>query len=103
MVATLPPGETTFVCGTLQVTDGSFPAYSFIDIRAGVDLGSIHDFADPVTVQHRPFRIQLSDSYTYDPNAGVLLVCNNRTTREELAAWTEVRARRGGGVRGWGC
>ena len=84
----LPPGQVTYLSGTLKFTDLDLPPYEKAHLRFELDLGFIDNPSEiHQNIQIRNFSLQLAESYEYRPNSNFLLVVNCNNTKEEIDRW----------------
>lgn len=93
-LATLGPGESAEISGTLAVRVGA-EAYSEIRLSAELLLGRIEAPEELRRVQFRETGVRVAERYRRNERAEILLVVNNRTTRGELDAWRAQASRFG--------
>lgn len=88
-IANLPAGKSVKIEGTIEFAPTA-PFYSQVQLTALLDVGALDAPAQAKSIQQREFSVQLARKYATDPDAGVLVVINNRTTKEEIAAWEKL-------------
>jgi hypothetical protein len=77
------------VRGTIGFSKNA-PAYSKVQLQVSLGLDNVNDVDKLNTIQQRVFSVQLARTYAHDPDAGMLVVVNNRTSKEEIAAWEQL-------------
>jgi hypothetical protein len=85
----LGPGESVNIRGKIGFSQEA-PAYSNVQLRVSLGLDDVNDVDTLKTIQQRVFSVQLARTYAQDPDAGLLVVVNNRTSKEEIAAWEKL-------------
>ena len=99
-IAKLGGGETVDIQGSIGFKKGA-PAYSKVKLGATLDLGRLNHGASAQRIQKQLFAVQLAQEYLTDPEAGLLLIVNNETSREEVAAWQKLAEEMGTQANVW--
>lgn len=99
-MANLAPGQSVKIEGKISFGEHA-PFYTQVSLAALLDVGALDAPANAKSIQAREFSVQLAQTYANDPDAGLLLVSNNRTTREELKAWEQLAQELGTKVNVW--
>lgn len=82
----LGPGESVEIRGTIAVAEHA-PAYRAGRVSLSLELGGLERPADKRPIQRRAFEVRVARPLRLEGALDELLVVNNRTTAEELAAW----------------
>ena len=88
-IPNLPANARTFIRASLAFQP-TVENYHFAAICISLDLGDIKEYRSYKTIQQRVIQIQLTESYTHNPEARMLLVINNRSTKDEIGAWRQL-------------
>ncbi|MFO0547275.1 MAG: hypothetical protein U0271_02745 [Polyangiaceae bacterium] len=97
---TLAPGEERVLTGTLRLA-ATAPHYRAVRLVANLELGRLDAPHLGRTVQLREFVVRVARRYVANPDAEVILVLNNHTTRDELEAWQRAADSLGVKVNTW--
>jgi hypothetical protein len=88
-IANLPPGESVTVEGTLEFRPDA-PIDSLVELTALLNLGAIDNPSRARTIQAQELSLQLARKFAGDADAGIVVVVNNRTTKDEIKAWEDL-------------
>ena len=99
-LAHLPPGAEVELTGTVGFTANADP-YTRVELNTLLNLGALDAPASERPIQSREFSVQLARKYAKDPDATVLLVVNDKTSKEEVAEWEALAARFGQKANVW--
>jgi hypothetical protein len=92
-IARLEPGADTQIETTIGVSEAA-EAYRSARLLFTLELGGLDAPDRPRPIQFRDFELRVARPYR-ESDAELLLVVNNRTTREELDAWDELASELG--------
>lgn len=90
----IPPGETIDMVGTVKPKSTAQP-YAGIELTAGMQISSQADPTQLKKIQNVKTIIRVSQTYQHTPGAGVLLIANQDTTRNEIVFWEKLAKQSG--------
>lgn len=91
----LQPEQEAYFAGTLKF-NGDTPLYTQAHFSCQLNLGKLDKpLEEQEAIQKRNFRIQVADSFRYDPDADIVLVTNNNTKEETVKRWKGLADRLG--------
>ncbi|PRP89352.1 hypothetical protein PROFUN_01215, partial [Planoprotostelium fungivorum] len=96
----LPSNDQLYFSSTMQFVNDKIKPYTRLTVHSSLFLGHVLDMQRPIKVQIRPFEIQLAEEYD-SCNSDFLLVVNNRTEYNEVAAWEKIIGAIGAKVSVW--
>jgi len=96
----LAAGETAVIRTIVGVLPGA-PGYQRAQLLVTLELGQLHEPAQPRDRHRREYPVRIARAYDYDPASDILLLTNHSTTAEELEAWQAAAAALGQTVNVW--
>jgi len=79
-------GETTF-SGLFEFVGSDTPNYTRVELRLDLVIGKVDSPQEKHVIQRRSLFLQLAKRYEFHPDADLILVVNNQTSRQTVLQW----------------
>ncbi len=89
-LANLAAGQSREIKGKIELKPRTNKPYAHMEFRAGLHLGRLADRMNAALIQEQEFRLQVVRKFTKHMKPGLVLITNDRTTRQEISHWEKL-------------